>query len=332
MNYSRPLYLKNPVLYGNDVKQIQTRLKQIGFYSDLIDGYFGNNTQKAVTSFQQDTGLTIDGSCGPATWNRLFNLCLNSPQLHGTDIKQIQSKLLQLGYNPGSIDSYFGPNTKNAIIAFQKENNITPNGICDITTWNSLFKLTSSKLYKIKKIFIDPGHGGIDSGAISNTLNNSIFKEKDIALNISLMQKRLFDSLGFETIISRSTDIDISLENRVNMANNWGADLFISNHVNSGGGKGIEIWANSTNMNSQNIATKILENICTNTNFNSRGVKTKTLTNGEDYFYVLRETNMPSILIEHGFIDNANDLTLITNNSIQEKLATCTVESIKNLS
>lgn len=72
MKYTRPLYLKSPQMYGDDVKAVQQKLNSKGFNCGSPNGYFGPNTKKAVQAFQKKNGLTADGSCGPATWQKLF--------------------------------------------------------------------------------------------------------------------------------------------------------------------------------------------------------------------------------------------------------------------
>src|SRR5699024_5009796 len=86
------------------------------------------------------------------------------------------------------------------------------------------------------KILIDPGHGRNDPGASSNRL-----KEKDLTLDIS---KRVNDNIlsnyEVKTKMTRTSDKTVSLNNRTSSANAWGADLFLSVHINSGGGTGYE--------------------------------------------------------------------------------------------
>src|SRR5690625_5241178 len=87
------------------------------------------------------------------------------------------------------------------------------------------------------KILIDPGHGGDDSGETGNGL-----KEKDLTLDISKRIKNYLDDhyTGHRIKMSRTGDATVSLSERTNEANNWGADFFLSIHINSGGGTGYE--------------------------------------------------------------------------------------------
>lgn len=170
------------------------------------------------------------------------------------------------------------------------------------------------------KIYIDPGHGGSDPGAVGNGL-----VEKNLTLDISLRQRDLFEKLGHIVKMSRTVDKVVSLEARVKDANNWGADLFISNHINAGGGTGIEVWHSISGGKGKEYAARVegeLRKI-----FKSRGLKTREGRNG-DYLFVIRETNMPAILNEFGFIDNAEDATKIKREDIRQKFAEAVVWGI----
>ena len=345
--YTRPLFYTTPVITGNDVAQVQKKLKDLGYYNDSVDGSFGPNTELAVKSYQSVMNLEVDGSVGPATWNSLFNsntvngatseytrpLFYTTPIITGNDVAKVQQRLKQLGYYNDSVDGSFGPNTELAVTLFQSANNLTPDGSCGPATWNKLFSSSNvigigNTLLNGKKIFIDAGHGGSDSGAAGRNTAGTLFLEKDFALTISLEQKRLFESLGYQVMLSRSSDVYVSLETRVNLANSWGADLFISNHINAGGGTGIEVWASVGNSVGQSYASSIVNNISSKTQLHSRGVKTKTLSDGRDYFYVIRETTMTAILIEYGFIDNIQDLSFLQSIENQETLANLTVNAL----
>jgi len=87
------------------------------------------------------------------------------------------------------------------------------------------------------KIFLDPGHGGNDTGAVGNGL-----REKDITLSIALEISRILQNEyeGVSVQLSRTKDETVSLAERTRRANSWGADLYVSIHVNAGGGTGFE--------------------------------------------------------------------------------------------
>ncbi len=145
---------------------------------------------------------------------------------------------------------------------------------------------------------IDPGHGGSDPGAQANGL-----REKDLVLTIGLAMRDylIAEYENVEVRMTRDTDSFLTLEQRANLANAWGADYFISVHVNAGGGTGFESFIHTTrstgSVNAQNIVhDEILKLI----GVTDRGKK-------EANFSVLRNTSMPAILTEVLFIDRTTD-------------------------
>lgn len=152
-----------------------------------------------------------------------------------------------------------------------------------------------------KKIFIDPGHGGNDSGAVG--INNLL--EKDINLSVAKKVQDLLKSKGLEVILSRTNDKTLSLNDRTSAANSSKADCFISIHCNAFNGEacGVETYSYSTNTNdlATDIHEELLKSKCYTKN---RGTKTAN-------FYVIKHTNMRACLIELGFIDNIEDSKLL---------------------
>lgn len=150
------------------------------------------------------------------------------------------------------------------------------------------------------KIFIDPGHGGTDSGAVGNGI-----QEKNITLQIGLKIRDILEKeySNVSVRMSRTGDTTVSLTQRSNMANSWGADFLYSVHVNSGGGVGYEDYIYSRLSNSSRTAQMqrtIHSEIIARNNLNDRGMKKAD-------FHMLRETSMDAVLTENGFIDNTRD-------------------------
>jgi N-acetylmuramoyl-L-alanine amidase len=162
------------------------------------------------------------------------------------------------------------------------------------------------------KIFLDPGHGGHDPGAIGHGL-----KEKDLVLDIAKrIEKKLKGYPGVQVKLSRSSDKFLSLSERARLANNWGADYFVSVHINAGGGEGYEDFIYNGSVSE---ATKANQNIMNQelvsaTGFSNRGKK-------QANFAVLRLTNMPAILTENGFIDNSKDAKNLKSSSFLDKIS-----------
>ncbi|ASC74177.1 N-acetylmuramoyl-L-alanine amidase CwlL [Halomicronema hongdechloris C2206] len=125
----RTLYLTNPYLQGEDVKQAQECLHRKGA-GLVVDGVFGPATKLAVERFQQVNGLAVDGVVGSKTWSCLLMrvLYLTEPYLTGNDVRQVQQALAKAGQRV-SIDGVFGPNTEQAVKQFQASQRLVTDGI-----------------------------------------------------------------------------------------------------------------------------------------------------------------------------------------------------------
>ena len=152
------------------------------------------------------------------------------------------------------------------------------------------------------KVFIDPGHGGSDPGAIGNGLN-----EKDVVLSISEKLGVLLNARGVSVQYSRTSDIAVSLEGRPQQANTWGANLFVSIHANAfdSSSRGTECYTTpSADSKTKQLSANVSKSISNKFGIPNRGHK-------EEIWRVLRLSNMPAILIETAFIDNSSDANLL---------------------
>lgn len=152
-----------------------------------------------------------------------------------------------------------------------------------------------------KKVYIDPGHGGNDSGAVG--IDGAL--EKTVNLEMALKVEKLLKNQGLDVRLTRKDDRTLSLKERVDLANNWSADCFVSIHCNAFNkeAKGVETY--SLNDKTSDLAKDIQEEILKTGAYTlNRGVKTAN-------FYVLRNTKMRACLVELGFIDNFDDIKII---------------------
>ncbi|WP_433958836.1 N-acetylmuramoyl-L-alanine amidase [Cytobacillus horneckiae] len=161
------------------------------------------------------------------------------------------------------------------------------------------------------KIFIDPGHGGKDPGAVGNSLY-----EKIVTLSIALKIKAYLEEYeDVEIKMSRTADKYLSLTQRTDAANAWGADVFVSPHINAGGGEGYEdfVYPGVKGITLE-IQDAIHDAVIKETGFNDRGQKQGNL-------HVLRESHMPAILTENGFIDRKSDADKLKQSAFINKIA-----------
>src|SRR5690625_3067408 len=158
-----------------------------------------------------------------------------------------------------------------------------------------------------KIIVLDAGHGGTDPGASGHGI-----KEKDLTLNRVLAIKNKLESEyeGVKIILTRSGDTYPTLTQRTNIANNAGADLFVSDHKNShnGSARGFETFvytgASKASRSYQNVIHKEVYERIKKHGIPDRGQKSQN-------FAVLRQTKMPAVLLEEAFIDNKTDNDLM---------------------
>jgi N-acetylmuramoyl-L-alanine amidase len=166
-------------------------------------------------------------------------------------------------------------------------------------------------------IILDAGHGGSDEGARVHS-----FMEKKITLTTAMLTKKCLEERGYKVIMTRSRDIYLSLARRVSIANKTKGAAFISIHFNasrSNSAKGIEVyfcdgsekWRGRA---SRRLANCILYQLVDQTEANSRGIK-----NGN--FHVIRETEMPAVLVEGGFVTNGEERSLLQNKEYLGKIA-----------
>lgn len=170
------------------------------------------------------------------------------------------------------------------------------------------------------RVFIDAGHGGSDPGATGNGL-----KEKDLTLAISEKVQRILQAKGIEVVMRRTTDTYLDFRKISSVANNSGSDAFASIHINSASPNayGIETYYGTNRFESKPLAESVQNQLISSTGAHSRGVKVN------DY-NVVKDTIMPSILTECGFISNKSEAIKMATNSYQELLASAIANGINN--
>ncbi len=170
-------------------------------------------------------------------------------------------------------------------------------------------------------IVIDAGHGGEDMG--TRSLSGPKYEEKSLTLSTSLLLRTYLKQMGFEVKMTRTHDCFIALDQRTCFANDNNPQLFVSLHYNSAPSKeadGIEIYYfkstedKKRSEQSRVLAESVLKRMITNTSARSRGVK-------HGNFAVIRETKMPAILIEGGFMTNSEEMDKIKDPSYLKQIA-----------
>ena len=137
---------------GNEVRSLQSRLKELGYYTGNVDGDFGQSTEEAVKAFQRNNGLTADGKAGSETITEMNSSSARKASSSGSNVSgvlelgsrgaevvELQSRLKKLGYYTGNVDGDFGDSTRLAVRAFQSNNGLTVDGRVGAGTSAKLF-------------------------------------------------------------------------------------------------------------------------------------------------------------------------------------------------
>lgn len=180
-------------------------------------------------------------------------------------------------------------------------------------------------------IYLDAGHGGVDSGAISNT-----FLEKD--MNLILVNKlanKLFER-GAMVFLTRDGDYDLStstinrkrndLYNRVKLINNSSCDMYVSIHMNASGSSrwsGIQVFYSDVVTDNKKIASVVTDSL----NNNLSNIRDYKKENG---YYMYSKVKIPGILVEAGFVSNSHDNYVIRQDDYQDKLVNAIANGISN--
>ncbi len=208
---------------------------------------------------------------------------------------------------------------------------------------------------KIRRIVVDPGHGGKDPGAVGH----SGLQEKDVVLSMGLiLARKLKDELGIDAVMTRSTDVFIELQERTAIANQVGADLFVSIHANASlnrSAAGIETYylnlaktekaaqlaarENGTSLEKVSLLQAVLFDLMANYKLNDSAhlaeevqkalykrlsgsyPSTKNLGVKQGPFYVLVGATMPSILVESAFLSNEKEEVRLKDPAFHEQVA-----------
>lgn len=181
-------------------------------------------------------------------------------------------------------------------------------------SWTSLFAAEFTPT-----IILDAGHGGTDLGARRPVPS---CEEKRITLQTARLVRKYLTQLGYHVIMTRDYDAFIPLERRVEIANQSPLAVFVSIHFNSAkatSADGIEVYFYDSKEErgrasaSKKLADSILRRVIRHTSARSRGVKSGN-------FYVLREAEIPAVLVEGGFISNPEERVLLKKTAYLEKI------------
>lgn len=209
---------------------------------------------------------------------------------------------------------------------------------------NAVMPAVTAKAAENVVVVLDPGHGGSDGGATGNGL-----VEKNLTLKIAqYCKEELEEYSGVTVYMTRESDAYVGLTERVQMAKAWGADVFVSIHINSAtpSANGAEVWYPNSSYNAKihnqgkDLSNEILEQLVA-LGLSDRGIKIRNSETGStyddgsiaDYYSVIKDSKkngFPGIIVEHAFISNASDAAKLAQDSFLKKMGIADATGIAN--
>ncbi len=351
---------------GNAVAEIRAVLRTLELLPLAVDpagrAEYDEHTERAVRTFQQSRGLSVDGQVGDETWRALDaarwrlgarTLYQAMPEpLIGDDVRQLQERLLEMGYDSGRADGVYGARTARAVAQFQREVGLVPDGACGPHTMTALRRLgrkviggaplalrednklrQSGRALVDKTIVIDPGHGGPDFGVVvpDGPLR---WTEADLAFDLATRLEGRLAVAGMRVHLTRGPvrDTELSTAERIALANDLGADLFISLHLDGhpnpaasgvatyhyGTGNGV------TSTVGERLAGLVQREIVQRTGLRNCQTHAKT-------WDLLRLTKMPAVRVEAGYLTSPVDRARLVDPLFRERVVEAIVAAVQRM-
>jgi N-acetylmuramoyl-L-alanine amidase len=345
---------------GPEVVHIRAILTRLGMLPSGAAGDFDDDCDHAVRAFQQARGLSADGLVGPDTlraldearWtlgDRILTYS-TSRMLVGDDVADLQRRLADLGFDPGRCDGMFGRRTDEAVREFQRNIGIASDGTCGPETVKALGRLVKAvvggrptQLREAeahrrtaggpagKRVVIDPGHGGSDTGAVAGTLT-----EAEICHDLATRLEGRLATRGMSVFLSRGRGNGPSEPERADFANEIDADLVISIHVDASASaacNGVATFYYGGSMIGGSrtgsaigrmLADLVQASIVSRTDLTDAQVHGRT-------WDLLRRTRMPAVRVELGYLTSPKDSTRLADAGFRDTVADAIADAVSDL-
>lgn len=344
---------------GNAVAEVRRILASLGLLANVAcesHDHYDESVEMAVRHFQQRRGLSVDGIVGPETYAALASarwrlgdrVLMHTPvaPLVGDDVGDLQHQLMELGYRLNRIDHVFGAGTEHAVRSFQHECGLRPDGICGPATLRALAQLSARRVVGGrpqqlrdmaavasagprllgKRVVIDPGNGGNDPGFVAGRTRGA-----DLTWDLATRLEGRLQAVGVTTWLTRGPINGASDEERAAFANEVGADLVVSLHVDgtasprpSGTAAYYYGTAASVSWIGEQLADLALREIVARTGQLNAHTHAKTWS-------LLRLTRMPAVRIDVGYLSSPLDRARLLDPSFRDAVADALLVAIQRL-
>jgi N-acetylmuramoyl-L-alanine amidase len=350
---------------GPAVVEIRAILTTLGLLRDADgDTEFDADVEIAVRTFQQSRGLSIDGRVGDETWRaldasrwrlgqRTLYQAVAEP-LVGDDVRQLQERLLEMGYDVGRADGVYGGYTARAVAQFQREVGLAPDGSCGPATMKALRRLgrkvvggrpqllretaafhASGPALVGKRIVIDPGHGGPDDLGIVVPDGPLRWTEADLAFDIALRLEGRLAAAGMRVNLTRGPKPAETMTNRdrAKLANDLGADLLISVHLDgcdNPAADGVATYhygslsGGVTSTVGERLAGLVQREIVARTGMRNCQTHPKS-------WELLRLTRMPAVRVDAGYLTSAVDRARLVDPIFRDRMVEAIMAAVQRM-
>lgn len=342
--------MDSPIRAGDEgpaVRDLQERLLRLHQYRGGVDGWLGPSTNAAVRAFQRERGLRADGEVGPETWRTLIEaghqlgdrLLWHSPaMLRGDDVRELQHRLNQLGFNAGPEDGIFGPLAHGAVAEFQRNVGLAVDGVAGSRTIAALKRLRrdhqsggvgararerewlrSATAYGFSgvRLLVDPVGGPASPGAVGAQGH----AEHRVTWQLARRLVARLSAQGAQVLLSRGPGCTPDPSQRAAFANDQGVVAVVSlstGHHHSPAASGASAYyfgsPHFTSEAGQRLAHAVLSGCLAAGAWPDGRLHPMTWT-------VLKETRMPAVMCEPGYLTNPDDEGWLTDPDGQEALA-----------
>ncbi|MEU6023447.1 N-acetylmuramoyl-L-alanine amidase [Micromonospora sp. NPDC048871] len=345
-----------------EIRAVLTGLDLLSKTTGPYDDEFDAATERAVRAFQQSRGLSVDGRVGAETWRALdaARWRLGARTLYhavpvpltGEDVRSLQERLLEMGYDAGRADAIYGIRTSRAVAQFQREVGLTPDGTCGPHTMGALRRLgrkvvggrpqwlresdairQSGPTLVGRTVVIDPGHGGTDCGVVvpDGPLR---WTEADLMHDLASRLEGRLAASGVRVQLTRGPAPETCLPDidRAHLANSLGADVFVSLHTDehpNPAAEGVATYHYGTDngvtsATGERLAGLVQREIVARTGLRDCRTHAKA-------WDLLRLTRMPAVRIEVGYLTSPTDRARLIEPRFRDTLVEAIVAGVQRM-
>jgi N-acetylmuramoyl-L-alanine amidase len=342
-----------------DVRRMLASLGLLDNTDPRAHDAYDESTELAIRHFQQHRGMSVDGVVGPETyaaltgahWRLGDRVLAHEPGqlLTGDDVSSLQTQLLELGYDLARADGVFGGRTADGLRNFQREYGLVADGICGPATLHALRQLSRRvaggrpqllrEMVAVadagpsllgKRIVVDPGHGGDDAGTVHHDAERGDVTEAQLNWDLAARLEGRLTALGVRTWLTRGPQNGSTEEQRAHLANEVGADLVISLHVDgfvSPRANGLAVYyygARESSTIGERLADLVQRELVARTGMLNGHIHAKT-------WALLRMTRMPAVRVELGYLTSPLDRVRLTDPLFRDTVAEGLLVAVQRL-